>query len=67
MLKFIRMINKFNHLILAEVCKTHYISNTMFILHISTVFYAASLMAIALLLRKYFALRVAPLRNHHLR
>ena len=67
MLKFISMINKFNHLTLAEVCKTHYISNTMFTLHISTVFYAASLLASAFLLRKYFALRVVALRNHHLR
>ncbi len=61
------MINKFNQLALAEVCKTHYISNTMSILHISTVFYAVSFIASTLLLRKYLASRVVAPRNHHLR
>ena len=36
-------------------------------LHISNVFYAASLIASAFLLRKYFALRVLALRNNNLR
>jgi hypothetical protein len=48
---------------LAEVGKKYYISITMLNLDISYIAYALSSVAGALILRKFFALRLATLRN----